>query len=78
MGGTEKLKTKLLRGSRLSCPEVRTLLKALGYKLARQRGSHEQWVRQGRTFTLAAHGKDAPHYIMDALRALIEAGHAQE
>ena len=78
MGSVEKLKIKLLRGSRLSCQEVRALLKALDYELARQKGSHEQWVRQGRTFTLAAHGKDAPHYILDALRALIEADHAQE
>ncbi len=77
MGGTEKLKSKLLRGSRLTCQEVRALLTALGYELARQRGSHEQWVRAGRAFTLAAHGKDAPHYILDALRRLIEEDDAQ-
>ena len=72
MGKIDKLKTKLQRGSRLSCQEVRALLGDVGYELVRQKGSHEQWVRQGKTFTLAAHGKDAPHYILDALRKLIE------
>jgi len=65
-------KIKLLRGSRLTCQEVRVLLADLGYELVRQRGSHEQWVKDGRTFTLAAHGKDATHYILDALRKLSE------
>lgn len=72
MTASEKLKEKLRRGSRLSCQEVRKLLREIGYELARQRGSHEQWVRDGRTFTLACHGKDAPHYILDALRKLLE------
>jgi len=69
---TEKLKEKLRRDGRLSCQEVRKLLRDLGYELARQKGSHEQWVRQGRTFTLVCHGKDAPHYILDALQKLME------
>ena len=68
----KKLKSKLLRGSRLSCQEVRLLLKGLGYQMARQKGSHEQWVKEGRTFTLAVHGKDVPFYILDALRELVE------
>jgi predicted RNA binding protein YcfA (HicA-like mRNA interferase family) len=72
MTAGEKLREKLRRGSRLSCQEVRKLLSELGYQLARQKGSHEQWVRQGRTFTLASHGKDAPHYVLDALRKLVE------
>ena len=70
--------TKLLRGSQLTCQEVRTVLKDLGYELVRQRGSHEQWVKDGRTFTLAAHGKDAPHYILDALRKLSEEHHEKK
>ncbi len=72
MTAVEKLKEKLRRGSRLSCQEVRKLLSELGYELARQKGSHEQWVKQGRSFTLACHGKEAPHYILDALRKLLE------
>jgi predicted RNA binding protein YcfA (HicA-like mRNA interferase family) len=72
MSKIEKLKLKLQRGSGLSCQEVRTLLGSIGFELARQKGSHEQWIRAGKAFTLAAHGKDAPHYILDALRKLIE------
>ena len=72
MATLKKLKAKLLRGSRLNCQEVRTLLKELGYELARQKGSHEQWVKEGRTFTLAAHDKEAPIYILDALKTLLE------
>ena len=72
MAAAKKLREKLLGGSRLSCQEVRKILQDLGYALARQKGSHEQWVCQGRTFTLACHGKDAPHYILDALRKLVE------
>jgi len=72
MGSPDKLKRKLQQGSRLSCAEVRSLLRHLGYELARQKGSHEQWVRGGRTFTLGCHGKEAPFYILDALRKLLE------
>jgi predicted RNA binding protein YcfA (HicA-like mRNA interferase family) len=67
----KKLKEKLNQGSKLSYQDVRKVLKGLGYDLARQKGSHEQWVRGGRTFTLACHGKDAPHYILDELIKLI-------
>lgn len=72
MATLKKLKAKLIRGSRLSCQEARALLKELGYVLARQKGSHEQWVKEGRTFTLAAHDKEAPFYILDALKKLLE------
>ena len=72
MVSTDKLKTKLLKGSKLSMPEVRRVLSNLGFDLKRQRGSHEQWVKAGRTFTLPCHGKDAPHYILDALKKLLE------
>jgi len=68
----EKLIQRLMQGSRLSCYEVRKILAFLGYFLKRQKGSHEQWVKEGRTFTLACHGKEAPHYILDALKKLLE------
>lgn len=64
-----------MRGTRLDCTEVRRLLKHLGFVRVRQKGSHEQWVRTGRTFTLACHGKDGAHYILDALRKLYEEHH---
>ena len=72
MAKIDKLKVKLKKGSRLSFSEVRTLLKDLGYQLKRQRGSHEQWVKGGKTFTLPFHGKDVPHYILDSLNRLLE------
>ena len=72
MATAQKLREKLLRGSRLSAQEVRKILQNLGYVLARQKGSHEQWVFHGRTFTLACHGKDVPHYILDVLKKLLE------
>jgi len=40
--------------------------------MKRQKGSHEQWVKAGRTFTLACNDKEAPHYILDALKKLVE------
>ncbi len=72
VANAEKLIEKLKQGSRLSCQEVRRLLEHLGYLMKRQKGSHEQWVKTGRTFTLACHGKEAPHYILDSLRKLVE------
>jgi|GEM_PF-2383879 len=66
------LTRKLISGSRLSARELRSLLRQLGYTLARQRGSHEQWVKSGRTFTIATHGKEVPWYLLDSLRKLIE------
>lgn len=44
----------------------------LGFTLKRQKGSHEQWVREGRSFTLASHDKDAPFYILDELIKVAE------
>ena len=72
MASLTNLKLKLERGSRLSAQEVRALLRGLDYLLVRQKGSHEQWVRQGRTFTLPSHGKEVPFYILDALKKLVE------
>jgi predicted RNA binding protein YcfA (HicA-like mRNA interferase family) len=72
MATIEKLKKRLLGGSRLNLSEVRRLLGHLGYELARHKGSHEQWVKEGRTFTLPCHPGDVPHYILDALQNLME------
>jgi predicted RNA binding protein YcfA (HicA-like mRNA interferase family) len=72
MSSSDKLKVRLLQGSHLSCREIRLLLTELGYCLARQTGSHEQCLKGGRTFTLASHSKEAPFYILDALRKLME------
>jgi predicted RNA binding protein YcfA (HicA-like mRNA interferase family) len=71
MTSSGKLRTKLQQGSKLSCQEVRRLLKDLGYRLARQKGSHEQWVYRGSTFTLACHGKDCPQYLLEEIKKLI-------
>lgn len=72
MNASDKLKRRLLQGSRLSCQEVRKILEDLGYLIKRQKGSLEQWVKAGRTFTLACHGNDAPHYVLNAIKELLE------
>ena len=72
MSNLKKLIAKLKQGSRLNAQEVRTILGYLGYSLKRQKGSHEQWVNKGKTFTLACHGKETPFYILDALKKIIE------
>ena len=72
MTAIAKLRERLKDGSSLSSVEIRKILESLGYRLVRQKGSHEQWVKDGQTFTLACHGKEAPHYIRDALRKLVE------
>ena len=68
----EKLFNKLKLGGRLCCSECRKVLQELGFELKRQKGSHEQWVKGGKCFTLACHGKDAAFYIADMLKELIE------
>lgn len=40
--------------------------------MKRQKGSHEQWVKSGRAFTLAVHGNEVPFYILDMLKKLAE------
>ena len=68
----EKLRGKLLQGTRLTYRDVRAVLKYLGYKLARQKGSHEQWVKAGKTFTLACHSKEVPFYILDTIKKMVK------
>ncbi len=63
---------KLASGARLDARQLRSVLRQLGYQMARRRGSHEQWVRSGRTFTVACHGKEVPWYLLDALRKIAE------
>lgn len=66
-----KLIERLDSGSRLTYSEVRQILTSQRFVLRRQKGSHEQWVKDGRTFTLACHSKDVPNYILKALRQLL-------
>ena len=72
MSKTEKLLAKLKNGT-ISATELRTLLGHLGWILARQKGSHEQWLKNGKVMTLATHSKDLkPYQIKQALKALEE------
>lgn len=67
MSKTEKLLAKLNNGS-ISASELRTLLLKLGWRLDRQKGSHEQWLGpNGRFLTLATHSKELkPYQIKEA------------
>jgi len=72
MGNTEKLLVKLANRT-ISAQEARTLLNRLGWTLARQKGSHEQWLKNGRVITLATHSKDLkPYQIKQISKALEE------
>lgn len=72
MSKTEKLISKLRNGS-ISANELRTLLGQLGWVLARQKGSHEQWLKNDKLITLATHSKDLkPYQIKQVLKALEE------
>jgi predicted RNA binding protein YcfA (HicA-like mRNA interferase family) len=63
MSKHDKLKEKL-RNLSINADELRTLLKQEGFELARTRGSHQQWVKGKKLFTLSAHGKDLLKYQM--------------
>ena len=68
----EKLLAKLKNES-IAAHELRTLLGQLGWILARQKGSHEQWLKNGKVITLATHSKDLkPYQIKQVLKALEE------
>ncbi len=72
MSKTEKLLAKLENGT-ISAHELRTLLGHFGWNLARQKGSHEQWLKNGKVITLATHSKDLkPYQIKQVLKALEE------
>ncbi len=72
MGKTEKLLAKLKNGT-ISAQEIRTLLGQLGWILARKKGSHEQWLKNGKVLTLATHSKDLkPYQIKQVSKALEE------
>lgn len=72
MSKTEKLLAKLTNKT-ISAQEVRTLLGQLGWTLARQKGSHEQWLKNGKVITLATHTKDLkPYQIKQISKALEE------
>lgn len=72
MSKADKLLAKLRNGT-ISAQEVRTLLGQLGWVLARQKGSHEQWLKNGRVLTLATHSKELkPYQIKQVLKAMEE------
>lgn len=72
MSKTDKLLAKLQNGT-ISAHELRTLLGHLGWVLARQKGSHEQWLKNGKVITLATHSKDLkPYQIKQVPKALEE------
>jgi predicted RNA binding protein YcfA (HicA-like mRNA interferase family) len=72
MSKTEKLLAKLNNGT-ITVQELRTLLGQLGWILARQKGSHEQWLKNGKVITLATHSKNLkPYQIKQVLKALEE------
>ena len=72
MSKTEKLLVKL-KTEAISAQEIRTLLAHLGWSLARQKGSHEQWLKNGKVITLATHSKELkPYQIKQVSKALEE------
>ena len=72
MSKADKLLTKLRNGS-ISAKELRTLLGQLGWILARQKGSHEQWLKNDKLITLATHSKEVkPYQMKQVLKALEE------
>jgi predicted RNA binding protein YcfA (HicA-like mRNA interferase family) len=72
MSKTQKLLEKLRNGT-ISASELRTLMKQLGWKLVRTKGSHEQWVGpQNEKFTLATHSKELKPYQIKEFRKLSE------
>jgi predicted RNA binding protein YcfA (HicA-like mRNA interferase family) len=62
---------KLFSHSKISLKESRFILIFCGYHLVRTKGSHEQWIKEGQTFTLPCHGKSVPHTIIDLLRKMV-------
>lgn len=72
MSKADKLLAKLKNGS-ISAQEMKTLLGQLGWVLARQKGSHEQWLKNGKVITLATHSKDLkPYQIKQVLKVVEE------
>ena len=78
MVNVTKLRARLLAGSRLTFAEVGRVLLDLGFIMKRQKGSHQQWVAKGKTFTLSLHGKEVPFYILDDLKKIVEEQHGEE
>ena len=71
MSKTEKLLLKLINGS-ISAQEVKTLLGHFNWILARQKGSHEQWTKNGQVITLATHTKELKIYQIKQIRKALE------
>jgi predicted RNA binding protein YcfA (HicA-like mRNA interferase family) len=67
---TEKLLTKLKDG-RISGAELVTLMGKLGWRLMRQKGSHQTWSNGGKILIVIAERIDLkPYQIKEAQRAL--------
>jgi predicted RNA binding protein YcfA (HicA-like mRNA interferase family) len=71
MSKTDKLLSKL-RYKSISADELRTLLRHLGWRLDRCKGSHEQWIKNGRVVTLATHGQELKTYQIKQFLEAIE------
>ncbi len=71
MSKADKLLEKLRNGT-ISAREVRTLLGQLGWSLARQKGSHEQWLKNGKVLTLATHSKEVKPYQLKQIAKALE------
>ncbi len=73
MSRAAKLLARFDAGSTLSFAELVYLAEALGFALARQKGSHRIYrhAATGRQLNLQPSGKDAKAYQCDQLRAII-------
>lgn len=73
MSRAAKLLARFNTGSSLSFAELVYLAEALGFMLARRRGSHRIYrhAASGRQLNLQPAGKDAKPYQCDQLRAII-------
>lgn len=72
MSKADKLFEKLAAGS-ISVRELRTLLVQRGWRLARTKGSHEQWLGPvGEKMTLATHSKELLPYQLKEAREKIK------
>jgi len=74
MSRAAKLLLRLQAGHPLSFPELIYVAEAIGFVLARQKGSHRIYrhAATGRLLNLQPDGKDAKRYQVDQLRAIIE------
>lgn len=70
MAKTDKLIRKLEHGS-INARELKTLMRQVGWRLDRTKGSHEIWTRDSKTFVLATHSKDLKMYQIKQAQLLL-------